>query len=115
VDRPVTSEEVLAILNKLSTEKAARPDSISNEVLKRIASKIASSLTHDIRTAFVYKSLSKRYKESITIVLRKEGKKDYSLLRSYRPIVLENTLAKIIKKMLTTRLSNAIKEHGLLS
>ena len=64
--------------------------------------------------AFVYGELSSLYKESIIIVLRKEGKKDYSLPGSYRPISLENALAKVVEKALANRITDAAEEHNLL-
>jgi hypothetical protein len=59
-------------------------------------------------------TLSKSLKESIIIALRKEGKKDYSLLSSYRLIALENTLTKVVKKVLANRLSNVVEKYTLL-
>ena len=53
-------------------------------------------------------------KESITMVLRKEGKKDYSLLGSYRLIALENTLAKVLEKYVANVISKAAEEYRLL-
>jgi hypothetical protein len=54
------------------------------------------------------------YRESITITLRKEGKKDYSLPNAYRPIALENTLAKVVEKVIANRMSAAAESQGLL-
>ena len=65
-------------------------------------------------TALAGGSLPYRYKESTTIVLRKEGKKDYSLPSSYRPIALENTLAKVIEKALANRIADAAEKEGLI-
>ena len=67
-----------------------------------------------ISRAFAYGALPASYKESITLALRKGGKKDYSLLSSYRPIALENTLAKVVEKVLANRIAIAAEEHGLL-
>ena len=53
-------------------------------------------------------------KESITTVLYKEEKKDYSLLGSYRLIALKNTLAKVLKKYITNIISKAVEEYRLL-
>ena len=53
-------------------------------------------------------------KESITIVLRKEGKKDYSLLGSYRPIALKNTLVKVLEKYIANIISKAAEKYRLL-
>ena len=46
--------------------------------------------------------------------LRKDGKADYFLTNSYRPIALENTIAKVYKKLLATLISQKAKERGLL-
>ncbi|KAF2189414.1 hypothetical protein K469DRAFT_561634, partial [Zopfia rhizophila CBS 207.26] len=53
-------------------------------------------------------------KELITIVLRKEGKKDYSLPGSYQPIALENTIAKVIEKQVADKMAAAAERHDLL-
>jgi hypothetical protein len=53
-------------------------------------------------------------KESTTVALRKEGKKDYSLPSSFRPIALENSLAKLVERAVTNRISDAAETHGLL-
>jgi hypothetical protein len=66
-----------------------------------------------ISRTFVKGTLSDYYKELIIITLRKEGKKDYSLLSSYRLITLENTLAKVVKKVFIIRLSRAVEEYTL--
>ena len=114
LDPHISTEEVLGIINKLPNGKATGPDGIPNEVLKRLAPEISAGLAQGIRKAFASGSLPARYKESTTIVLRKEGKKDYSLPGSYRPIALENTLAKIVEKVLATRLSRAAEAHFML-
>ena len=49
-----------------------------------------------------------------TVVLRKEGKADYSLLGSYPPIALENTLSKILKRVIAEHIADTAKEHALL-
>ena len=47
-------------------------------------------------------------------VLYKKGKADYLFLGSYRPIALENTLSKILKKVIVDRIVDMAKEHALL-
>ena len=48
-------------------------------------------------------------------MLWKEGKKDYSLLGSYRPIALENIVAKVLKKALANRITEKAKKKKILS
>ena len=47
-------------------------------------------------------------------VLYKKGKTDYLFLRSYRPIALENTLSKILEKVIADRIADTAEEHALL-
>jgi hypothetical protein len=47
-------------------------------------------------------------------ILRKEGKADYSLPGSYCPITLENTLSKILERVVVDHIVDTAKEHALL-
>ena len=49
-----------------------------------------------------------------TIILYKEGKVDYLFPGSYRPIALENTLSKILEKVIVDRIVDIAKKHVLL-
>src|SRR5204863_1318647 len=59
-------------------------------------------------------TISPCLKDSYTVALRKPGKKDYSLPSAYRPIALENTLAKVIEKILAERIAEAAEKYELL-
>ena len=48
------------------------------------------------------------------VVLYKEGKADYLLLGSYRPIALENTLSKILERVIIEYMVDIAKEYALL-
>ena len=50
----------------------------------------------------------------MTVILRKEGKADYLILGSYRPIALENTLSKILEKVIADYIVDTVEEHALL-
>ena len=50
----------------------------------------------------------------ITFVLYKEGKADYLFLGSYRPIALENTLSKILERVIADYIADMAKEYALL-
>ena len=64
--------------------------------------------------SFAEGSLPSRFNESTTVILRKEGKGDYTLTGSYRSIALENTLAKLVEKALANRITSVAEEHTLL-
>jgi hypothetical protein len=50
----------------------------------------------------------------ITYILYKEGKADYLLLESYRPITLKNTLSKILERVVVDYIADIAEEHALL-
>ena len=80
-----------------------------------VASVIKKDLVETASHYFTNKIALKSLKKFITVVLHKEGKKDYSFLGSYRLITLKNTLAKILKKYIANIISEAAEEHRLLS
>ena len=89
-------------------------DGILNKALKTYRPLIALWLA-DIAKVYFAIGYYLRLKRAITtIVLYKEGKADYSLLRSYRPIALKNTLSKILERVIADRMANMAKEHTLL-
>jgi len=63
---------------------------------------------------FASRIILKSFKKFIIIMLRKEGKKDYSLLSSYRLIALKNILVKVLEKYIVNIISEAVKEYKLL-
>ena len=50
----------------------------------------------------------------LPITLYKEGKVDYLLLGSYRPIALENTLSKTLERVIADYIVDMAKEYALL-
>ncbi len=83
-------------------------------VFKVVALVIKKDLVEVASYYFTNKIALKSLKESITIVLYKEGKKDYSLLGSYRLITLKNTLVKVLEKYIANIISKAVEEYRLL-
>jgi len=63
---------------------------------------------------FINKIILKGFKKFIIIVLYKKGKKNYSLLSSYKLIVFKNTLAKVLEKYIANIILKAIKKYRLL-
>jgi hypothetical protein len=69
----------------------------------------------DIAKIYFIISYYLRLRRAITTyILYKEGKADYSLLGSYYFITLENTLSKILKRVVVNYIVDIAKEHTLL-
>ncbi len=110
----ILKEEINRLIKSLPNGKAPRPNNILNKVLKVIVLVITKDLAKAASYSFINGIILKSLKESITVVLHKEGKKDYSLLSSYRLIALKNMLAKVLEKHIANIISKAVKEHRLL-
>jgi Reverse transcriptase (RNA-dependent DNA polymerase) len=52
------------------------------------------------------------FKESLSVIIPKPGKPNYSTPKSFRPIVLLNTLGKLLEKLLSRRLQFDGVAHG---
>ena len=92
-------------LEKLPNGKALGPNKIANKVLKKAYKELAPYLTKVFTTVAHLGYYPKIGKSTTIIALHKNGKADYSLTNSYRPITLENTIVKVYKKLLVTLIS----------
>ena len=107
IDYKVSEEELRKTVNWLPKNKAPGPGGITSEVIKLAAPPVMNDLAEAMTTCMANGIIPDGLKESTTVVLRKEGKKDYSLPGAYRLIALENTLAKLMEKIVTTRIVQA--------
>jgi hypothetical protein len=110
----ILTEEISKLIKSLLNGKALGLDGILNKVLKIVALIIKKDLVEVASYYFTNRIVLKSLKKSITVVLRKEGKKDYSFLGSYRLITLKNILAKVLKKYIANIISKAVEEYRLL-
>ncbi len=114
VPTAVTPDEIIKIIKDTLNGRAPGPDGIPNEILKVITPEIAEDLAQATSTLLEQGNIPISFKESITATIKKERKGDYTLPSSYRPVALENTLAKVIEKVMANRISDAAEEHNLL-
>ena len=101
-------------LEKLPNGKALGLDRIANEVLKEVYKELAPYLAEAFTAVVHLGYYPKIRKSTTTVALCKDSKADYSFINSYRPIALENTIAKVYKKLLVILISQKAKERGLL-
>lgn len=102
------------IIQKLLNNKLSESDNLLNKILKNLKKLLTENLAAIINYQFQNRILLLYIRKFIIIILYKNNKKNYSLSDSYYLITLENLLTKLIKKILTAVIIEAIKKYNLL-
>jgi len=110
----ITMAQVERAIDKLAPNKAPGPDEIPNHILKRCC----SVLQHHI-LALAQQSMStghfpQPFKETITLVLRRPNKPNYTKPNAYRPIALESTVGKVLESIMADHISYLCETLNLL-
>jgi len=114
VDSNIITEEIARTISRLLNNTALGPDGILNEALKTCGLLIAPWLADIARACFAIGYYPRLGRSITTVILQKEGKADYLIPESYRPIALENTLSKILEKVIADHIADTAEEHALL-
>ena len=101
-------------ISRLLNNIVLRLNKIPNKALKTCRPLIALWLADIAKAYFIIGYYLRLRKAIIMVVLRKEGKANYSLLGSYWPIALENTLSKILKRVIVERMADTAEKYALL-
>jgi len=99
---------------QLVPHKAPGADGITNIVFTQCADLLVPHLGPIYRATFLLKTYPKQRKDSVTTVLRKPGKPNYTVPNAHWLIALLNTMAKILLACVAEDLVHMAKLHGLL-
>ncbi|EQB55563.1 hypothetical protein CGLO_04499 [Colletotrichum gloeosporioides Cg-14] len=105
---------VRKIVKKLAARKAPGPDGIPNPALKMAVDALMPYLLHLFRTCIKLNYHPVCFKESITIVLPKEGKSDYTEPKSYRPIALLPCIGKVLERIVADYVKELAIKYKLI-
>ena len=108
-----TEEVAMAVVN-LSPFKAPGPSGIPNAALKECSGIIVSVFTNILNRCIELGHHPAQWKFFMTITLRKPGKPSYLIPKTYCPIMLEDTLSKVMESVVARHLAAIAKEHHLL-
>ena len=114
VNSNIIIEEIAKTISRLLNNTVLGLDGIPNKALKTCGPLIVPWLADVARVYFTIGYFLRLRRAIITVILYKEGKADYLLLGSYHPIALENTLSKILKRVIVKYIADTAKEHALL-
>ena len=111
---PVTKEQIYRVIAKLGPFKVLGPDGIPNILLTRCANLLVTHLGPIYWETFNLDAYPTSWRDSVTVILRKPGKADYTVLNTYWPVAILNTIMKVLSACVTEDLTHAIKTHDLL-
>jgi ribonuclease HI len=110
----ITVQQIREAVNRLAPDKAPGPDEISNRVLKNALPVIEHHLLALMQVSMRLGHFPKPFKHTTTVVLRKPSRPDYTKVKAYRPIALENTLGKVMESVIAEIISYLTETHELL-
>jgi ribonuclease HI len=110
----ITKWEAKRAIDRVSPNKAPGPDGLPNLVLQRVFPIIGLYLTNLFNECLRQGYCPSHFRKSITVVLRKPGKADYTDPKSYRPIALLSTIGKALEAILANRISYLVEKNRLL-
>jgi hypothetical protein len=99
---------------KIASNIVSKKNDIFNRVIKLVLSHTMFVVKWIFNQNLRLEYCLKHFKEFITMFFRKVNKSNYFVFKAYRFIALLNTLNKIMKFIITIRLSYAAKKHNLL-
>ncbi|KAJ6436234.1 reverse transcriptase [Purpureocillium lavendulum] len=110
----IAEQEVEDAIRNAAPLKAPGPDGIVNRALQIASPWIRQHLTRIFNQSLSLGYCPQHFRNSTTIVIRKQGKDDYTIPKSYRPIALLNTIGKVMDAIIATRLSYIAETYQLL-
>jgi len=113
LDSDFSFAELNVVLKLLSTNKAAGPDQVVNEVWKSLKSQQRLVLLDLINAMWRDNKIYEELLETVIVpIFKKADKKDPA---NYRPISLVNTFTKILTSLMTERLNNWCEKNSKIS
>ena len=108
--------EMQEALKACSNVSAPDPDHITWQHLKLILANntYAVGILSLANTCLSLLYWPRHFKESVSVIIPKLGKLAYDTPKAFRPIVLLNTLGKLIEKMIARQLQFDAVKYGIL-
>jgi hypothetical protein len=112
--RNITNDQVARAIDKLKPYKAVMENDLANIALKKTKDLIIPHLSPIYRATFTLRTYPAQWKTYDSIVLRKPGRTDYTIAKSYRPVVLLKTLGKPLSMAVAEDITYIAEKHQLL-
>jgi predicted cation transporter len=109
----IIEAEILQMMKKYKLDNVSKSNDISNRILKLLINKLMSTLLSLFRVYATLSYNSRCFREAHIIALKKSNKSNYTNLKTYKFIILLNTLNKTFESIIVKRINNLTKTHKL--
>ncbi len=110
----ITKNEIRQTIKRCRSNNASKFDDIFNRIFKILVDKLMSHLMNLFRVCAALNYHSRCFREIHIIVLKRSKKRNYTNIKTYKSIVLLNTLNKVLKSVIARRINDLTKTHDLL-
>jgi hypothetical protein len=110
----ITKRKMLKIIKQIAFDKISNFDEIINKLFKICVFIMMQLLTWLFVVCIQQTYHSKAFKKVNIIILKKIDKRDYTTSKTYRSIALLNIIEKILKFIMSKKISWIAKTHRLL-
>ena len=114
VNSDIITKEIAKTISRLLNNIVLKLNRILNKALKTYSLLIVLWLADITRVCFIIGYYLRLSRAIIIVILYKEGKVDYLILGSYRPIALENNFSEILEKVIVDHIVDIAEEYTLL-
>src|SRR5882724_3818865 len=110
----INNKQIHRVITRLRPFKAPRLDGIPNIMLIRCVDLLVPHLGPLYWVTFKLNVYPTSWRDSVTIMLRKPGKADYTMLNAHQPVAILNTIVNVFSACIAEDLTHAAKTQGLL-
>ncbi|KAF9017461.1 hypothetical protein BDZ89DRAFT_921417, partial [Hymenopellis radicata] len=113
-DGEITKEQLLKSLQSAKAYGAPGPSGIPNVALQSAEKFFTDTLYSILMASLRIRYYPQRFRIFKTIVLRKPGRSDYTIAKSYRPIALQETMGKVIEATMARHITGLLEDNDRL-
>jgi hypothetical protein len=110
----IQENKIKQVIKRYKLNSVFEFNDISNKILKILCTELMFSLMNLFRIYIELNYHSRCFKIAHIIAFKKFNKKDYFNVKTYKFLILLNTLNKVLKSVIIRRINNLTKTHDML-